>query len=559
MKKTRILALTLCSLTALSALGATACGKESKGVVKDVKTLNVAMCNAGYGSAWINELKEKFELVYRDEGYKINILEPRNNLTGATALSEMRLGTQTGVDLYLTAGVTAEDVTDEEYGVCAEKLNDLYDKGAINFDGSVDETPIKEYAANYKGWVAIGDDYYDYFYFSSPFGVVANVKVLADYGITELPRTTDELFDCYDAIYNGANGKPDSKTSGIYPTTWGGDNAAGYAPNSLLVHIAQMMGNEAYEEFTTMNAVAEDPDMLANGYTMYENTDLKDALEVFARQYDVMYSTKGSETQKHDVAHSRLVTGKAVFMTDGEFFFNEVKANFTSKLNDITFMNVPVISKLGVKLKLDGSGADAAKCDDILSYMIQLVDEGKDNATVKASTQTQFSVTLTDEQVQRVVDARKVVPMSLESDSYIVKGSPKKDIAELFLRMMASKDAANVMSKYAMGSAYHSADPQADEYRFIQDAHKVWSSSTYRIARNNKLGTVRKKINMFAIPGKTTAIVVDMMAAMGIEANEDITTRDYAYWANKFYEDAKSEARSKWTWYLERGGYTVNG
>ena len=144
MKMKRILAGTLCGVSLFGCLTATACGDQ---VITDGKTINVRMVNAGYGSAWFEEIAEKFELLYAEEGYKVNLLEPENSLQAQTALNEMRLDyDMQKIDLYFTAGVYVESVLDKNFGDCAEEITDMYSQGAINFDGSVEETAIKDTA-----------------------------------------------------------------------------------------------------------------------------------------------------------------------------------------------------------------------------------------------------------------------------------------------------------------------------------------------------------------------------------------------------------------------------
>ena len=372
MKMRKIFSIVLSAVFLGSAGVLASCG-EKPGVVNDDKTLNVAMYKGGYGSGWIMEIEEAFEKLYATEGYKINILEPRTNLEGRTALSEMRLTMDSGVDLYLTtSSVTVEDVLDEEYGVCVENMDALYASKPINFDGSEGSKTLEELYNASESWKITDEkgSHWSYSYVGSVRGIVCNTKILSQYGITQLPRTTDELFEAYDAIYYGANGKGGTSSTGIYPTTWGGDNAFAYSLNSLYTNMAQIMGADEYDEFFKMDYILENEETLKNGYQMYANEDFKEVLEVFIQQYDTAYSTLGSSTQKHDVAHGKLVMGNAAFMTDGEFFFNEVRVNFSNKLNDIAFINIPVISYLGEKLKLDGTGSDAEKCDEILRYMM---------------------------------------------------------------------------------------------------------------------------------------------------------------------------------------------
>ncbi|MBQ8320504.1 MAG: hypothetical protein IJX81_06450 [Clostridia bacterium] len=561
MKTKKILALALCATTlGAGVLSGAACGEQP--VVSDGKTVNVAVVSGGYGTTWLNKLAEKFEKAYEEEGYKINVLTPRNNLKNDTALSEMRLGSKTGVDLYLTAGIYLDAVLDEDYGVCVENLNDVYNNGAINFDGSVEATPIKDKVSENQYYLLKeGNDWYKFHYFTAPLGIVANTKILAEYGITELPRTTNELFEAYDAIYYGANGVEGTKDTGVYPTVWAGDNAYGYPYNGALDMLCQLMGKEAFEDdFFTLNSVLELDDM-TQGYSVYEKYDdyYKACIEVFLQQYDVVYSVLGSASQRHDQAHAQLVRGNAAFMSDGAYFFNEVRANFSTRLNDIRMMQTPMISYLGVDLKLDGTGTDEEKCDEILSYMTKLVDEGKTNAEIETMTETQFAgVDISQTQVEKIVAARGVGATSYQADGYITKGSPMKDVAALFLRMMASQDAADLWSEYGLMSAYEKSGKTEYDYQFLKDAADIHNANTNQLFYSSTYGLRKAMATSVAFGDYFSAsMVTNITADVGAVASP--SERNYAEIANSLYKSSLDGVKKSWPDYLDVAKKYIDG
>ena len=544
-------------LLSVSTIGACMVGvagcnpSQAAGVSSDEKTVNVAVVSGGYGTTWLNKIAEKFEAVYKNEGYKINILKPRNNLKADTALSEMRLGNKTGVDIYLTAGVYLDAALDKAYGVCVEKLNDVYNYGAINFDGTVEQTLIKDkVAADQQYLLKEGEDWYKFHYWVAPQGIAVNTKVLADYGFTDLTRTTNEMFEMYDAMYYGANGKQGTASTNVYPTVWAGDNANGYPYSPFLDHYAQLMGNERFEnDFFNLNSALELEDM-SNGYELFCNDYLKECLEVFVHQNDIMYSVLGSASQKHDQAHAQLIRGNAAFMSDGSYFFNEVKANFSSRLNDIRFCQTPMISYLGIDLKLDGTGTDEAKCDEILSYMTKLVDEGQTSTKIETLTEAQFSgVDITTEQVSRVIDARNVNSVSYQADGYITKGSSKAEIASLFFRMMASKDAANLWSEYGLMNAYDYSDKVNYDYAFLQDVANIHSSTTKNIFYSSTYGLRKEMGATVNFGGLGATMITSITAKIGVVS--DPSQRDYAALATMLYNDNLEKNKSTWPTWLQ--------
>ena len=561
MKGKKLLALSLGVMMLGSAGLAAGCSKERAGVSDDAGTINVAWHVSGYGEGFIREVAEAFNKLYKEQGYKVNLLDPDSTLYGRTALAEMRLGMATGVDVYLPGTVRIEDVLDPEYGICVEDLNDLYTKPYINFDGTEGTEPLANSLKDTNGKAYIMDrekeNYYGFGHVLSTRGVVCNMKVLKNYGITEAPRTTDELFDAYDAIYYGANGRGGSAETGVFPTTWGGQNAYGYAMNSSYTHLAQMLGSEAYDAFYKMDNLVQDGTVSADSWKMYENEAIKDVLEVFIQQYDTAYSVRGAVGQDHHKAHSQIITGKAAFMTDGEFFLNEVRANFSQYLNDVTFVNIPVMTKLGVNLKLDGTGLDREKCDDILSAIVKGIDEGKDNATIKSEVDAAFSITLNEEtQVERIRDARGCAfSTGTGSGYYITKGTQKKEICELFFRMLASPDSAKVLSKYGMLSAYSFIDASEYQYQFTRDAATIVKNFTYGVTGTPYNGTLRNKTNLFLFPGYSATMPVTIATEIGVVS--DPATRDYAALAQTAYSTVTGDAQKNWKTYMERAGYTL--
>ncbi len=556
MKMKKGLAIALCVVLAAGSFSIAGCGKNN--MVKDGKTINVKLFKGGYGTAWFEGIAEKFETLYAEEGYKVNLIDPSNSYAGNTILNELRnYKNGDAADLYIVEGVYVRDVIDATYGVCVENLNDVYNSGAISFDGTVSETPIKDMEGAKKYQYMLTDpldsnEYYSYQWYASTSGLVCNQKVLADYGFDYLPRTTDEMFEMYDAIYYGANGKQGSKQSGVYPVTWAGENAYGYAYAAFMNQFASMLGHSGWDDFFTLDHLRDD---IENGYKYYEEIqpELTAALESFIQTYDVVYSAVGSSNQKHDMAHAQLITGSAAFMTDGSYFYNEVKANFSQYLPNMRIISYPMISEFGVMLKLDGSGNDAAKCDDILSYLCQCFDEGMEQAEMKAAAKEKFpDVTLTDEQIQKVWEARGLQYQSLQGQAYIAKNSEVKDITALLLRMMASEDAANLMQESCLPSAY--ITPSATDYKnpFIGDVMRISSRSNKTFFLYYPSG-LRYETAIETLGFTSSMLVSEVTGTIGVVT--DPADRDYRYWADFFYNKINKNIKDNWASRMTIAGY----
>ncbi len=547
MKVKKILSVCLCCICMLSFSG---CG-GGPGAKVDEGVVNVMMIGKGYDKGFVEDVAEAFNNVYKEKGYKINILEPRSNFSGTVALNEMRLGNETGYDVVITEGVSVQQVTDPEFGVCVESLNDLFDSTPINFDGTEGDKKISELYNESEDWrYKIENTYWSVPYVASCRGFVCNEKVLSSYGISGLPVTTDELFKDFDIIYNGANGK-----SGIRPVTWGGENAFGYALPPFYTAIAQLMGQDAYDEFFKMNYLLNDDGTIkADGYNIVNNEAIKTAIELIMQEFDVAYSVTGSITQKHTNAHAQIITGKTAFMSDGDFFFNEVRTSFPNYLNDVRFVAIPVCTQLGINLKLDGTGSDRDKCDKILSYIVKGVDEGNALTELKAAAEDQFGVTLTDEQVEKISEARHIGNGGT-NPMFIIKDSKNAEIAKLFLRMMLSEDAAKVYAKYGMIHPIFSSSEVDSEYQFIKDVYKVNSLAEYYCTSTLYPGSVRSKTNMFLIPPYNAQLAVTFKDEMG--AVNKPSERNYSLLASTTFNKVKENVKNNWAALMNQGGYRI--
>ncbi len=550
--KKRFVALLLCLCMAIPLVGCGDNGGPGNTVVKDEKTINIKMVETGWGTDYIEDTIEKFEAIYAEEGYKVNLLPADPNFAGSAALGDMRLGYDAlGYDLVISSGYTVQQLTDESYGVCVEPMNDVMTSKPIGFDGTEDENTIENLYNDTQSWkFKIGDTYWAVPYATDTRGLVCNMKVLNKYGITEMPATTDELFECFDVIYNGTSGK-----AGMDPVVWGGGNAYGYALPIFYNVIAQLMGQEEYEKFFALDYLLNDDGTIkADGYNHLNNDAVKEAINVAMHAFDTAYSVPGSISQQHSSAHAVIVTGKAAFMFDGVSFYNEVKNAFPSYLNDVRYCALPIASKLGVDLKLDGSG-NREKCDEILSFMAKKVDEGKSAAEIKSMTETEFSISLTDEKVNRVIAARTT---GHGGDGFlnIIKGTPKADIAKLFIRTLLSEDSAKeTFSKYGMISATYSDVEPLNTNQFVIDTYKVNAKHDFLTTSSLYPNTVRAKTNLFLIPPYNAMFAVTFDSEMG--DYDSPADRNYDLLTDVTFNKVTTTTKDKWSEYMAKGGYKL--
>lgn len=544
-----------------------ACSGREK-TVNDGKTVNVRVFLGGFGSDWIYELKDKFESAYEKEGYKINVLTPANDNQSTVVVNELA-SKNSGVDLYFTEAVTIESVTHGDYGMLVEDLSEIvYDQSPIGFDGKEEEGKIRDKiklgVADNKNTYYNGKEY-GFCWIASAGGLTVNMAKLNKYEL-EVPNTTDELIECFDAIYKGktlSDGTTiaGSKVTGTYPHTMTG-GSSGYPQMMYQTWLAQYMGLEEYGKF--MSFTDDDGNYrLTDGYEAYNEDGLYEMLKVSYQVFDRTYMSVNSTTQDADNANAAIMkkTG-AVFLANGNWMLNEVKLNYGEESKSLRFFKVPVISALGTKVFGGGTTAnitDSKKCDEVLSKVVSYIDDNKTSEEIVALLAAE-GVTATAADVDRIVEARNMYfSRSFNENAYITKDSQVKDIAALFLRMYASSDNAELFERTA--NAFTATDSRTEvnnEYDFVNDTAKIVNNKD-SIAFNGlkDVSGLRKEMSQGAllvgVSYLANRIVQDQVTKYG--ASTTGTNEVYAAAAKKLFDSNYATAKSKWSEWLNSAGY----
>ena len=559
----KIISMILSAVLLMGCLAMASGCKTKDKTVKDEKTINVRVYKAGFGDLFIYDLKKKFEQVYEAEGYKVNIMTPSSSSSGTNMIQEMSRGyAKTQIDLYVTGAIMPNQVSAEmgEYGEVCEDLEQIvFNQKAIGYDGKESEKTISQMLSPDLVPFLRADNgtMYGVPWAQTSAGMVVNTKKLSAYGVTELPRTTDEMFEIFDMIYNGANGVKGSEESKTYPVTYnlsvdqGG--ASTYQNVAILNWLAQF-DIDAYNQFLRMQTRSANGWVnMEDGYKVFENPNLKEVLKEGFRLMDMKYSADGSSEQDLDQAQGLVMKdangqNNAVFMMNGDWFLNEVKANYPDKLNDIAFMNVPVISALGVQLFGAGTsyGLSDGDCDDLLSYICKLVDENKTVDEIVALVGTEKGITLAKEDAQKVATARGICfSRGIEHLSFITKGSTKKNIAALFLRMIASKDFAETFMSRANGSSPYTMDiDTTSQYAFINQAQKLVSNVHFR-AINSRIEGLRFKV-------MASDYIIPNQRNLALTLYSKAKNTSYEDAALNLYNESLTSATNKWNEYIAK-------
>lgn len=560
-----------CVMSLFCSLSMAACGGgHGDKVVDDGKTINVRVFKGGYGADWVYELADNFEKAYANEGYRVNILKPASDMRGSVALSEIAQGVgSTGVDLYITGNVDPEMVgVNNEYSQNKALVEDVEEivlnQKPISYDGTEENVTIKE-KLNSEILPYLKDStdtYYAVPYINTAAGFVVNTRKLATYGL-DLPKTTNELLDCFSKIYLGFNGVENSEKSGVFPITYVPGVENGYSVCWLVTMLAQYDLEEFYQ-FMSMETVDEQgvaTAMREDGYKVFGYQGIEEMLTVAYAGFDPNIAAYGTTTQVLDQAQAQIMKdGGAVFMCNGDWMLNEVKLNYKKYLNDIEFINFPVVSALGTKLFGNGTSYNLSddKCDELLSYIIGLVDEQKTIDEIVSAVKTNKQVTIAAADAQEIAAARGVYyNRGTEHEAYITKDSPNKDIAALFLRMLASDDCAATIAEYAnASSSYAKTENTWTQYKFTKQASKVTTSQYAVVVRGENSG-FRKSLQISPlftsvshIPSKIAQQAFSIYDGKGgLIAGK--TYADYRTQAIAMQNTEKTKAEQSWTTWVK--------
>ena len=476
---------TFCMAMAMSAatvISAAGCA-SSEALINDGKTINVKINSAGYGTDYIYALKEKFEAAYAEEGYKLNIFTPKAGLTNEIVLQDIATGA--GADLYISTGITEDLMNKDAYkGTIADITELVANQKPINFKGEEegDKTIAQILSENdygYRGVQKSDGSYYAVPWTAGSRGLAVNTAVLADYNL-EIPKTSKEFFHCYDVIMEKAG------STGIFPITQI-SSSNNYPVSFTSGWMAQYEGYDWYKQYVTF----EDKDGTAlskdTAVEMFNAEGIRVMFENMFHALDPNCSTYGSKTQSLEDAQAKFMKGKCAFMMNGDWLLQETYSSYTDEQRkDITFVQVPMISELGVKLFGEGTkyNKSEADCEKILRAIVDGADENKEVAAIKAEVDSKCSVNIDEADVQRVAEARGYTYVeSVDSGMYINASSEIKDIVALFIRMCCSNEGGQLIASKVYSCNPFAQSYETSQYGFVNASRALQSNRYFKGVR----------------------------------------------------------------------------
>ena len=489
-KFTKLLSAMLAIIMAVSLFG---CGSTNDGIIDDEKTLNIKIRKAGYGVTYIDELGKAFEKAYEAEGYKVNVLAPREDLLANNVYRDIY--SDSGVDLYFTSDCTAKDAVTGEYGQVFADITELvYNQKAIKADGTEEDQTIAQKLSIYS----LDGCYYEDKFYGMPLaesvgGLAVNVKVLNKYNL-ELPRTTNEMFAAADKIMK------DALATDTFPFTFSlsGNN---YTNSILLPWLAQYGGIEEYNSFWSFQN-SDGSDMVNDCYKVWETESWEKTLEALYHYYDSTMEAYNSASQSFSDAQNQIMRGTAVFMANGDWMLNEEFVRNNKYVNDVTFINTPLISALGVKLFGAGTSYNFTeeKCDKVLSAIVKYCDQGKVISEIKSIVDSELSVNIDTQDITTVCERRGYIRSNPGLGIALSEKSTKKDIAALFLRFCASQDGGRIFAEQSRSMSPYARTVNANP-------NYKWTDSVYNIINNKYATNLNSSIRGYRLKMGVTTLV----------------------------------------------------
>ncbi len=324
-------------LAAVMTLGLTACGGGSGNnkIGNAATDIEIKYWNSGLGTDWLDATIEAFEKKYPEYNVEYSATADVTAVDTAYGLEDVDT-----VDLYF-----CERNYDTDEMV---HMNDLLNETA---DG--DTKPlIEKFNPAYLKMEADADgDYHGLTYGGGLISVIYNKKMFEEVGITQLPRTSDELKAACDKLYR-AGKVPFAHYQG-----------GGYWRFISEAWFAQADGLDYY--LNTFYACKGDDGTSPSKDALLKQDGRYDVLKAYEGIITPEYTMEGSNTTDHITAQTKFLNGGAAMMINGTWLANEMES--VAGVDDMAMMRLPVISSIKDRLT-------TVKSDSILRVLVTAID-----------------------------------------------------------------------------------------------------------------------------------------------------------------------------------------
>lgn len=405
-KKTkRAVSMFLMGVLAISCVAGCGGNKQTEKGGTSQTDVEIAYWNSGLGTDWLDAMIEGFREVHPEYNVYYTATADSSAVGSALGLKDVD-----SVDLYM--GLTS---TKTQY---LEPLDDVLDTVADGESKSIRE----KFNPAYLALVQEEDGKtYNLTYGGGMISFVYNKKMFEEAGITQIPRTTDELTVVCDTL----------RKKNIVPLCHfiGG----GYYDFLDEAFYMQYEGKDYYMNHfyacTDENGVSPSKEVFTKQDGRYA---ILKAYEKFITPDNVL---QGSNSGQHVNMQTMFVNGECAMMASGSWMVNEMKGN--GNLEDFDMMRLPVISSITDKL-------ETIKKESELRKLIDAIDSVTDGEKKASDYQSGDGynvdgLTVSAKDWEYVCQARNTIAMNYSGESaFIPNYSNAKEGAKEFLKYMYS-------------------------------------------------------------------------------------------------------------------------
>ena len=411
---------------ALASLSFVACGggkNNDSGEKPSPENLVIEVFGGGYGTDWVYSIAREFE---KKTGIKCSITVQMGN----QGVSNMNTSFASGLsetDIYFSKGSVFNGVYSGKTRINGVDYDCVYADLTDVYNARVDNTTYKEKMDDsYEEFYNVNGKYYCTSWTAGIIGMVLNVDVWNRAGLTNFPRTTDEMIEMADVL----------KSKNIAPFIYSAQDE--YWTAIAPVFFAQYEGSER------MKGIYQGYDADGNRYTdkiadfdgYYETLLLYDKLlkkengYIHQASYDVDFTNM----------QGMFLQGMAAMCPNGDWLEKEMAQNY--KDANIRYLKMPVISALSKRCSFKGASDADAKLRALVDY-VDAHASGYDGKPDWATT----------EDVDIVRDSRSLeLSAGAEHIAYVPCYSNQLEAAKQFLIYMATDEAMNIYREATGGS-----------------------------------------------------------------------------------------------------------
>ena len=427
------------------------CGKKVDS--DNPETLEVYVCNLGYGYQWAEQMLNAFKEEEWVKGKYPNLQvsfsqdaveqNSKNWLTNNSTDYDVIMCTN--LESFLGEGKSTVDLTEL-----------VYEQKIPGEDVTFAEKMFDSVLESNRDPSSTAEDphYYTATFASGMTGIAYNATVLAQLGFEE-PNTTDELFAICESIATGTYvaGASGDYTVGasVDKKVYSSDTAfISYGVSAYVNYIvetwwAQYEGSSGYSNYFR----GMDSEGNLTSAVVYQQGKLK-ALEATEEMMEYTSLVASAERDAYRRAQNEVVLGTALFMANGDWFDMEERdfAANAPGAGEVRLMNAPVVSSIREKTP---SIAD----DATLSLVVEAVDSGCD--TIEEAEQAFSGLAgknVTEADFRTVHDARMLVySIGPRHNVVIPECSPAKELAADFILYMATDKSLETYASVTGGAS----------------------------------------------------------------------------------------------------------